>query len=113
MPLYEYMCADCGPFEALAPMERYAEPCTCPDCGGAAPRALLTAPRMATMDSARRNAFETNERSRHAPRHSTAEGRAHGHGPGCSCCSGPKAKTATAANGAKAFPSKRPWMISH
>jgi len=85
----------------------------CPACGTAAPRALLTAPRLAVMDGNRRHAFETNERSRHAPTHSTAEGRANGHGAGCSCCSGPKKKASVAANGAKAFPSKRPWMISH
>jgi len=117
MPLYDYVCAGCGPFEALAPMNRYAEPCDCPVCGSAAPRALLTAPRLAVMDGVRRRAFETNERSRHAPTHSTAEGRAlgraSGHVPGCSCCSGTKTKASTAANGAKAFPSKRPWMISH
>jgi len=110
MPLYDYLCADCGPFEALAPMECYAKPCACPGCGAAAPRALLTAPRLAVMDEARRQAFETNERSRHAPKHSTSEARSHG--AGCSCCSGPKQKS-KAANGAKAFPSKRPWMISH
>ncbi len=115
MPLYDYVCEACGPFEALAPMERYTEPCDCPDCGTAAPRALLSAPRLAVMDGARRQAFETNERSRHAPHHSTAAARSHGHG--CSCCSGPQQKAAQSSKGvpggAKTFPSKRPWMISH
>jgi putative FmdB family regulatory protein len=77
MPLYDYLCDACGPFEALAPMERYADPCDCPDCGSAAPRALLSAPRLVVMDGARRQAFETNERSRHAPHRSTAEERRH------------------------------------
>jgi putative FmdB family regulatory protein len=113
MPLYDYLCADCGPFEALASMDHYAEPCDCPDCGTAAPRVLLSAPRLAVMGEARRQAYETNERSRHAPHLSTVEVRRHGHGTGCSCCSGPKQKTVTAPGGAKAFPSKRPWMISH
>lgn len=115
MPLYDYLCTDCGPFEALAPMDRYTEPCDCPDCGSAAPRALLSAPRLAVMDGARRQAFETNERSRHAPHRSTAEGRRHG--AGCSCCAGPRQKAAQSSDGApapaKVFPSKRPWMISH
>ncbi len=116
MPLYDYVCEACGPFEALSPMERYAEPCDCPDCGTAAPRALLSAPRLAVMDGARRQAFETNERSRHAPHHSTKAARnstAGSHGPGCSCCAGVQQKGTKTVDGAKTFPSKRPWMISH
>jgi hypothetical protein len=36
------------------------------------------------------------------------------HPAGCGCCSSSrKTTTVTAPNGAKAFPSKRPWMISH
>jgi len=113
MPLYDYLCDGCGPFEALVPMEHYAEPCACPACGTAAPRALLTAPRLAVMDGARRQAFETNERSRHAPLRSTAEERHSGHGPGCSCCTAAPRKGRPSADGAKGFSSKRPWMISH
>jgi len=113
MPLYDYLCADCGPFEALAPMDRYAAPCDCPACGVAAPRALLSAPRLAVMDGARRQAFETNERSRHAPQLSSAAARTHGHGPGCACCSSSKQRASKTTGGAKVFPSKRPWMISH
>ena len=37
------------------------------------------------------------------------------HPAGCGCCSpsSRKTPTVTAANGAKTFPNKRPWMISH
>ncbi len=37
------------------------------------------------------------------------------HPSGCGCCSGGGIRSATvrAASGAKAFPTKRPWMISH
>ncbi|AVT01181.1 FmdB family transcriptional regulator, partial [Paracidovorax avenae] len=67
-----------------------------------------------------RRAHDTNERARHAPRSSRdTEAGSYGrlrHPAGCGCCSGGGAKrgtTVTAPNGAKAFPSKRPWMISH
>jgi hypothetical protein len=36
------------------------------------------------------------------------------HPAGCGCCStSKKATTVRAPDGAKSFPSKRPWMISH
>jgi len=36
------------------------------------------------------------------------------HPAGCGCCAGAKrGATVTAQDGSKAFPSKRPWMISH
>jgi hypothetical protein len=36
------------------------------------------------------------------------------HPSGCGCCSGARrGATVTAPNGAKSFPSRRPWMISH
>jgi hypothetical protein len=37
----------------------------------------------------------------------------HPAGCGCGSSSGKRGATYTAPNGAKAFPSKRPWMISH
>ncbi|CAN2536592.1 hypothetical+protein [Methylocapsa aurea] len=104
MPIYEYLCEDCGPFTAMRKMADYLEPCDCPDCGTSAPRVVLTAPRAALMSSTSRSAFEANERSRHEPRRSSA------HGAGCACCSG-ASKAST--GGAKSFPSARPWMISH
>jgi putative FmdB family regulatory protein len=44
MPLYEYVCDDCGPFVAMRPLAEFAAPCACPDCGGASPRNLLASP---------------------------------------------------------------------
>lgn len=103
MPYYDYLCETCGPFAASRPMAEYQEPHGCPACGTASPRAILTAPRLAGMDSARRHAFQTNERAAHSP----AQASAHTHGPGCGC-GGTKASGA-----AKTFPGTRPWMISH
>jgi len=109
MPLYDYFCDDCGSFTAFATIEEYAAPCDCPGCQTPAPRVLLNAPRLAVMAGGMRRAHETNERSADSPKRS-------GHGPGCSCCSGGSkkpSKTLHHPNGAKSFPSKRPWMISH
>jgi len=88
MPVYEYFCDSCGPFEDIRPIGEYAAPTDCPDCGTAAPRVMLTAPRLALMASGDRHAHATNERSAHEPHLSTTDSRAAGgHGPGCSCCS--------------------------
>ena len=109
MPVYDYECEACGPFVALMPMSKFDAPCECPDCGVAAPRALLTAPRLAMMDSGRRHAHATNERSADSPKKSS-------HGPNCGCCGGGSAKksgTLYRPDGSKSFPNKRPWMISH
>lgn len=111
MPYYDYLCAECGPFTAMAAMADFDKPCGCPACGDDAPRALFTAPQLATMDGSRRGAFATNERARHEPK-STRK-----HGPGCGCCSGSSkkmpSKTLHRPDGSKSFPAARPWMISH
>lgn len=111
MAVYDYQCRTCGPFTAIRPMAQSGDPCDCPDCGQPAERALLTVPYFAGMDADRRKAFATNERARHEPRRGGAS-----HGPGCSCCSGTTSRpsgTLRHADGAKTFPAKRPWMISH
>jgi hypothetical protein len=72
---------------------------------------------LALLSSSTRNAMDTNERARHEPRSSKDQGSYSRlkHPAGCGCCStsGKRSATVTAANGAKGFPSKRPWMISH
>ena len=117
MPVYDYMCESCGAFTALRPMSKSAEPCGCPDCGAPASRTYLTFPNIGGMNPARRNAFETNERSAHAPKLSKkAERESGAHAPGCACCSGTsggKGGAVYTRDGAKTFPSRRPWMISH
>ncbi|MDH6594072.1 putative FmdB family regulatory protein [Variovorax sp. TBS-050B] len=117
MPTYDYACGRCGGFEALRPSGLRDEPAVCPDCGAAAPRVLTAAPRLALMASDTRRAMATNERARHEPASSRDYARLR-HPAGCGCCSsasgsGRRGATVTAANGAKAAPSRRPWMISH
>ncbi|KRA99938.1 FmdB family transcriptional regulator [Devosia sp. Root685] len=110
MAIYDYQCADCGPFTAMRPMAMAAEPCACPDCGEPAQRAFFSVPFIAGMDPAKRTAHATNEKTRHEPKRGGSA-----HGPGCSCCSGGKKGRSTLVrpDGSKSFPSARPWMISH
>ncbi len=112
MPTYDYACPDCGGFDALRTLARRDEPAACPDCGTSSPRVMVTAPRLALMASGTRDAIATNERASHAPRSSRDQPARHPAGCGC-CSTGRRGATVTAGNGTKAFPSKRPWMISH
>ncbi len=113
MPTYDYACPACGGFDALRSFAQRDEPAACPDCATPSPRVLAAMPRLACVSSETRRAMETNERARHEPKHSGSYQRMR-HPAGCGCCSpGKRGATVTAANGAKAFPSKRPWMISH
>jgi putative FmdB family regulatory protein len=113
MPTYDYECAGCGGFDALRSVSRRDEPAACPRCGAAAPRVMSAAPRLALMADGTRRAIAVNERAAHEPKRSGDYARLR-HPAGCGCCSGAKrSATVTAPSGAKAFPSKRPWMISH
>jgi len=125
MPVYDYLCNDCGPFTQMRPMAECDAPQSCPKCEGSSPRAMLTAPNffcmaraMLTapnffcMSSDRRKAHASNERSANAPQ-TIGEYRA-SHAPGCGCCSGkPSRLVKKTKSGAKSFPTTRPWMISH
>ena len=113
MPTYDYACAGCGGFEAIRAVAQRDEPAACPDCSAAAPRVFITAPRLALMEGSTRTALATNERARHEPKSSRDYARLK-HPAGCGCCSTAKrGATVTGAVWQKAFPNKRPWMISH
>jgi putative FmdB family regulatory protein len=113
MPTYDYACARCGGFDALRTLAMRNDPAGCPQCGAASPRVWAQAPGLALMHGTTRSAIETNERARHEPKSSREYQRLR-HPASCGCCSpGRRGATVTAANGNKAFPSKRPWMISH
>ena len=113
MPTYDYACSGCGGFDTFRSMSERNEPATCPGCGQAASRVFASAPRLALLDGGTRLAMDTNERARHEPKSSRDYARLR-HPAGCGCCSTAKrTATVTGAGGAKAFPSKRPWMISH
>jgi putative FmdB family regulatory protein len=111
MPTYDYACGACGGFTALRSMAARNDPIECPDCGAPAERVVAMA-MLTTLDGVARSALDVNERSRHAPV-SVDEYRAR-HRPGCSCCSGgAKSRASVSPTGAKSFPGRRPWQISH
>ncbi|HSI60816.1 MAG TPA: zinc ribbon domain-containing protein [Ideonella sp.] len=113
MPTYDYACAACGPFEAVRRIAERDAPLACPRCTAPAARAWAGAPMLADMPAAQRHAIGTNERASHEPLRSRDYARLR-HPAGCGCCSpGPRSPGTTAANGAKTFPARRPWMISH
>jgi len=114
MPTYDYDCSLCGGFEAIRAISQRDEPAICPDCGDLAPRVMVAAPRLRLLEASTRYAMDVNETARHEPRRSGDYARLR-HPSGCGCCntSTRKKATVTAPNGAKSFPSKRPWMISH
>jgi len=117
MPVYDYLCDRCGPFTDMRPMADSGLPHECPECGKDSPRAYLTAPYFSALSADRRLAHATNERSASSPR--TLSELKRTHGSGCSCCSGKSfryekgAQGGTGQSGAKGFPTRRPWMISH
>ena len=115
MPVYEYLCNDCGRFTDMRPMAECDDPQDCPQCESESPRVILTAPAFFCMPSDKRQAIATNERSANAPK-TLGEYKA-SHGAGCGCCSTGKKKPARLVtktkSGAKGFPTARPWMISH
>ena len=121
MPTYDYQCAaGCGSFDAIRTLALRNDPAACPACAAASPRVFIGAPRLACATAEQRLAHSTNERAQHAPRSSRdVEKGSYArmrHPAGCGCCSAGSSKrgaTVTAPNGAKAFPSRRPWMISH
>lgn len=109
MPTYDYQCTSHGGFTALRSIAQRDAACLCPECGTPAQRVLVTAPSFADMPGQLRTAHATNERSRHEPKLASRT-----HGAGCPCCSGKTSRTtAVAKDGSRAFPAKRPWMISH
>jgi putative FmdB family regulatory protein len=107
MPLYDYLCTDCGPFTEMVPMDAYASPHECPSCKQTSPRAILSFPNFNGMDGNKRAAHAVNEKSAHAPQTSARSGK---HPQGCGCC---KVSSRIKPAAMKAFPGTRPWMISH
>ncbi len=115
MPVYDYLCDECGPREFHRAYDDRDKPLCCDSCDSMLRRVWLSAPRQSVVSSHTRHAMSTNERASNEPRMSRDMDAARGgHPPGCGCCStGKSLSTVTAANGAKSFPTKRPWMISH
>lgn len=119
MPLYDYKCRKHGVFQELAALADHALPAACPQCQEQAPRVILIPPQVLAMAPESRDAYARNERSRHEPAFSSPESRRAArieHPAGCGCGQHENRKKSAmlyTADGAKIFPSQRPWMISH
>ena len=112
MPVYEYLCDECGAFTAIRPMAEYDLSNDCPKCGVSSRRVIMTPPQLSRLSQTGRTVSARNERSAHAPRTSAEMKSAHG--AGCGCCGGKASQLPKGdKGGAKGFPTKRPWMISH
>jgi len=110
MPVYDYLCDECGPFSAVRPMAEYQAPAPCVACGAPAARALLSVPNVSAMAAGQRRAAAVNERSANAPRRSSR------HPASCGCCAprkGLAAEATAAPAAARMVTSGRPWMIGH
>ena len=66
MPVYEFVCEDCGPFEQRRSVAEAGDPMACPSCGREA-RRVYSMPSTARMPSALSGALDHAEKSAHEP----------------------------------------------
>ena len=102
MPVYDYHCATCGPFESNRPMKESSDPAACPQCNALSARVLI-APSLNLMQASARRAEIRNEKSANAPEvvkriAPDASQRAHGHHD---------------AHDHRRHKPARPWMVGH
>lgn len=67
MVLYDYRCAQCGPFREWKPMSESQAAVNCPSCSSSSSR-IMKAPFLADMPNNNRVAHQRNELSAHEPR---------------------------------------------
>ncbi len=66
MPLYEFECANCGPFDVWRLMRELRNPVECPHCHSAA-RRVFTPPNLVRTSQPVRKARYLEEKSAHEP----------------------------------------------
>lgn len=113
MPIYAYLCTQCGPFERIRPMSDSHSPQQCPECDAVSER-MLTAVNLNIMAATPRKVHQLNEKSAHEPRVSgghaqhghnhSCQSHGHKHGPGCGHDQVTKTAQPTAS---------RPWQVGH
>ena len=103
MPLYDYVCDDCGDFRSWRKMSESGDSMACPTCEQIVGRAV-TAPSLALIPNNNRIAHSRNEKSADQPDVVTRSSMDNSHA-GAHQCSG---------HGHHAGHSHgRPWMIGH
>ena len=85
MPIYEFFCEDCGPFEERRSFEGAGEAAACPGCGADA-RRVYTMPNTKRVPAGLSTAMDRAEKSAHEPevarRPAGRSGTGHRHGHG-------------------------------
>ncbi|WP_309568827.1 zinc ribbon domain-containing protein [Rhodococcus pyridinivorans] len=66
MPMYEFRCADCGPFDVSVPMSEVSASAPCPRCEQQSRRSL-TPPRLGRGDSAAMRLHDATARTASEP----------------------------------------------
>ena len=66
MPVYDFVCEDCGPFEQRRPFAESGEPMACPSCGCEA-RRVYSIPNTRRMPTALSGAMDSAEKSAREP----------------------------------------------
>jgi putative FmdB family regulatory protein len=66
MPVYEFLCGGCGPFEQRRSFSEAGDPPPCPSCGGEA-RRVYSMPHTRKMPTALSGAMDRAEKSVHEP----------------------------------------------
>lgn len=66
MPVYEFVCEDCGPFEQRRPFAEAGERMACPSCGREA-RRVYSMPNTRRVPAALSGAMDRAEKSAHEP----------------------------------------------
>jgi putative FmdB family regulatory protein len=87
VPVYEFVCENCGPFEQRRPFAEAGDPMACPSCGDEARRVYsmpntrrMAAPLFGAMNRAEKSAHEPDVVRR--PSEGAASRREHHHGHG-------------------------------
>jgi putative FmdB family regulatory protein len=87
VPVYDFLCRDCGPFEQRRSFAEAGEPMVCPSCGGQA-RRVYSMPNTKRMPGALSSAMDRVEKSAHEPEVAqrpvgvTGSGKGHHHSHG-------------------------------
>lgn len=66
MPIYEFICESCGPFERRRPFAEAGDPMACPACRSEAGR-VYSVPNTRKMPTALSGAINRAEKSAHEP----------------------------------------------
>ena len=83
MPVYDFVCDDCGPFEQRRSLAEAGDPMACPRCGKEA-RRVYSMPNTKRMPAGLSKAMDRAEKSAHEPevvrRPAGGGSKGHGHG---------------------------------